>query len=50
MDPAGIAEAVWEVLMEWGVSTRWLNSQLACDGPWRSRLELEADPDSKLAC
>jgi hypothetical protein len=31
--PAGVAEAVWEVLMEWGVRTRWLNSRLACDGP-----------------
>jgi hypothetical protein len=31
---ASDAEAVWEVLMEWGVRTRWLDSQLACDGPW----------------
>jgi hypothetical protein len=30
---ASAAEAVWEVLMEWGVLTRWLDSQLACDGP-----------------
>jgi hypothetical protein len=30
---ASDAEAVWEVLMEWEVRTRWLNSRLACDGP-----------------
>jgi hypothetical protein len=30
---ASDAEAVWEVHMEWGVRTRWLNSRLACDGP-----------------
>jgi hypothetical protein len=30
---ASDAEAVWEVLMEWGVRTRWLNSRLVCDGP-----------------
>jgi hypothetical protein len=30
---ASDAEAVWEVLMEWGVRTRWLDSRLACDGP-----------------
>jgi hypothetical protein len=30
---ASNAEAVWEVLMEWGVRTRWLGSRLACDGP-----------------
>jgi hypothetical protein len=33
MGLASDAEAVWEVLMEWGVRTRWLNSRLACDGP-----------------
>jgi hypothetical protein len=30
---ASDAEAVWEVLMEWGVRTRWLDSRLASDGP-----------------
>jgi hypothetical protein len=30
---ADIAEVVWEVLMEWGIRTRWLSSRLACDGP-----------------
>jgi hypothetical protein len=30
---ASDAEAVWEVLMEWGVRTRCLDSGLACDGP-----------------
>jgi hypothetical protein len=29
---ASDAEDVWEVLMEWGVRTRWLDSQLAYDG------------------
>jgi hypothetical protein len=33
MGPASIAEAVWEVLMEWDVSTRWPGSRLACDDP-----------------
>jgi hypothetical protein len=26
MGPASVAETVWEVLMEWGVRTRWLSS------------------------
>jgi hypothetical protein len=30
---ASDAEVVWEVLMEWGVRTRWLDSRLACNGP-----------------
>jgi hypothetical protein len=30
---ASNAEAIWQVLMEWGVRTRWLDSRLACDGP-----------------
>jgi hypothetical protein len=34
MGPASIAEAVWEVLVERGVCTRWLSSRLACDGLW----------------
>jgi hypothetical protein len=29
--PTSIAEAIWEVLMEWGNLTRWLRSRLACD-------------------
>jgi hypothetical protein len=33
MDLASDVEAVWEVLMEWGVRTRWLDRWLACDGP-----------------
>jgi hypothetical protein len=40
MGPASIAKAVWEVLMEWDVSTRWLNSRLACDGPWGRRVRI----------
>jgi hypothetical protein len=40
MGPASIAEAVWEVLMEWEVLTRWLNSRLACDGPRGRRVRV----------
>jgi hypothetical protein len=29
VSPTDVAEAVWEVLMEWGVRTRWLSSWLA---------------------
>jgi hypothetical protein len=38
MGLAGVAEAVWEVLVEWGIRTRWLGSWLTCDGPWRHRV------------
>jgi hypothetical protein len=38
MGHASIAEAVWEVLMEWDVSTGWLSSRLACNGPWGRRV------------
>jgi hypothetical protein len=37
---AVVAEAVREVLVEWGVRTRWLDSRLACDGPWRRRVRV----------
>jgi hypothetical protein len=37
---AGVTEAVWEVLMEWGVRTRWLSSRLAYDGPWEHRVRV----------
>jgi hypothetical protein len=37
---ASNAEVVWEVLMEWGVRTRWLDSRLACDGPRRHRVRV----------
>jgi hypothetical protein len=50
MGPTSVAEALWEVLMEWDVSTRWLRSRLACDGHGNVEFELEADPDSKSAC
>jgi hypothetical protein len=40
MGLASIAEAIWEVLMEWGVSTRWLSSRLACDGPRGRRVQV----------
>jgi hypothetical protein len=40
MGPASIAEAIWEVLMERDVSTRWLSSRLACDGPWGRRVRV----------
>jgi hypothetical protein len=35
---ASDAEAVWEVLMKWGVRTRWLYSQLACDASQGGRV------------
>jgi hypothetical protein len=38
MGPASIAEAIWKVLMEWDVNTRWLGSQLACDDPSLEKL------------
>jgi hypothetical protein len=34
------AEAVWEVLMDWGVRTRWLDSRLAFDGPRGGRVRV----------
>jgi hypothetical protein len=40
MGPTSIAEAVWEVLMEWEVRTRWLHSRLACDGPRGRRVRV----------
>jgi hypothetical protein len=40
MGPAGIAEAIWEVLEELGVNTRWLSSRLTCDGPWGRRVRI----------
>jgi hypothetical protein len=43
---AGVVEAVWEVLMEWGVRTRWLSSRLAYDGPRGCRVRVGGE--SKL--
>jgi hypothetical protein len=40
MGLASIAEVIWEVLVEWGVHTRWLDSRLACDGPRRCRVRV----------
>jgi hypothetical protein len=40
MGLAGVAEAVWEVLVEWEVHTRWLSSRLACDGPRGRRVRV----------
>jgi hypothetical protein len=40
MGPASIAEAIWEVLVEWGVGTRWLSSRLACGDPWGRRVRV----------
>ncbi len=37
---SSVAGAVWEVLMEWGVRTRWLDSRLACDGPRGRRVRV----------
>jgi hypothetical protein len=38
--PASIAETVWEVLVEWGIFTRWLGSRLACDDPGGRRVRV----------
>jgi hypothetical protein len=48
MDLASDAEAVWEVLVEWGVSTRWLNSRLACDGPRGRRVQVGVGSQLKV--
>jgi hypothetical protein len=40
MGLASVAEAVWEVLVEWGVRTQWLDSWLACDGPRGRRVRV----------
>jgi hypothetical protein len=40
MGLASVAEAVWEVLMEWEIHTRWLSSRLACDGPRGRRVRV----------
>jgi hypothetical protein len=40
MGLASVAEAVWEVLMEWEVRTRWLSSWLASDGPRGRRVRV----------
>jgi hypothetical protein len=40
MGLASVSETVWEVLMEWGGRTQWLDSRLACDGPWRRRVQV----------
>jgi hypothetical protein len=40
MGLASVAEAVWEVLKEWEVYTRWLSSRLACDGPRGRRVRV----------
>jgi hypothetical protein len=38
--PASIAETIWEVLVEWGIFTRWLGSRLACDDPGGRRVRV----------
>jgi hypothetical protein len=48
MGPASVAEAVWEVLVEWGVRTRWLDSRLACDGPQRRRVRVGVRSELKV--
>jgi hypothetical protein len=40
MGLVGVAEVVWEVLVEWGVHTQWLDGRLACDCPWRRRVRV----------
>jgi hypothetical protein len=38
--PASIAESIREVLVEWGILTRWLRSRLACDEPGGHRVRV----------
>jgi hypothetical protein len=40
MGPTSIAEAIWEVLVEWGINTRWLSSRLTCSDPWGRRVRV----------
>jgi hypothetical protein len=40
MGLASVAEAVWEVLVEWGIRARWLSSRLAYDGPQGRRVRV----------
>jgi hypothetical protein len=40
MGPASTAEAKREVLVEWGISTRWLSSRLACGDPRGRRVRV----------
>jgi hypothetical protein len=40
MGPASIAEAKWEVFVEWVINTRWLSSRLACGDPWGRRVRV----------
>jgi putative heme iron utilization protein len=44
--PASIAEAIWEVLMEWGVFTRWLSSRSHAMTQEDVEFELETGLDS----
>jgi hypothetical protein len=50
MGPASVAEAIWEVLVEWGINTQWLSTDSHAVTHGDVEFELEADPDSKLAC
>jgi hypothetical protein len=50
VDPANVAEAVWEVLMEWGVRTRWCVAGSHAMAHGDIEFELEADPNSNSAC
>jgi uncharacterized protein YndB with AHSA1/START domain len=38
--PAGVAETVWKVLMQWDHLKRWLKSRLTCDGPGGRRVRV----------
>jgi hypothetical protein len=40
MGLASVADAIWEVIVEWRVRTRWLDSRLTCDGPRRRRVRV----------
>jgi hypothetical protein len=40
MGPAGVAEAIWEVFVQWGCLTRWLRSRLASNEQGRRRVRV----------
>jgi hypothetical protein len=46
MGLASVVEAVWEVLVEWGIRARWLSSRLSYDGPRGRRVRVGVE--SKL--
>jgi hypothetical protein len=49
MGLSSVAEVVWEVLVEWRIRTRWLNSRLACNGPRRRRVRVGVGSKLKVS-